>query len=88
MSVFAYPVWFWSKHTWIARSGNRLHRMTHYRVGPLAAVARLHPVTIRTDPYLGRKRRMLEEYEGELDGLQLDTDRWFLGDRELFFRIG
>ena len=85
--VLAYPVWFWSKHTWIARSGTRLTRMAHYRAGPLAAAGRLRPVTIRTDEFLAPKRDALQHYEDELGGLQLDTERWFLADRELFFRI-
>ena len=44
-------------------------------------------MTIRTGEFLARKRDALQHYEDELGGLQLDTERWFLADRELFFRI-
>ena len=89
MTCSRYPVWFWSKHTWIARSGNRLHahdalpRRAARGGGRASTRSRSVPIPISVASV-----DALEEYEGELDGLQLDTDRWFLGDRELFFRIG
>lgn len=92
--IYEYPIWFWDPKAWIDPDVRALRMTSQLAMRPLAALFTLHPVIVRSDGHIERKREAIlahrsqtENITGEpgwrtLDRNMLDA---FLAPYELFF---
>jgi LmbE family N-acetylglucosaminyl deacetylase len=84
VDVFAYPVWFWVRATWLPRNASAAAEiMGRFRF--LSAGITLSPLRVDAGPFLDAKRRATKCYAWELGPDRDFFEHWALDSQELFF---